>query len=62
MDIEVILHVVLIVLGDRDIVISEDDAEAVDEGRLSHVNNVGAVGAQELRLGQIFIEFLHRHE
>ena len=62
MKVEVGLHLVLVVLGDRDEDFVEDDAEAIDEGCLGHVNDIGTVGTQELGLGQILLKLLHRHE
>ena len=60
--VEVVLHIVLVVLRYGDVGFAEDNAETVYEGRLSHVDDVGAVCAEELRTREILLKLLHRHE
>ena len=60
--VEVELQLVFIVVGDGEEHIAEDDPEAVDGLYLRHVDDIGTVRTQELRLGQILVELLHRHE
>ena len=60
--VEVELQLVFIVVRDGEEHIAEDDTEAIDGLNLGHMDNVGTMGAQELRLGQILVELLHRHE
>ena len=49
--VEVVLHIVLVVLRDGDVGFAEYNAETVYQGCLSHVDDVGAVCAEELRTG-----------
>ena len=62
MFVEVLLDVVLVGVGDGDVFVAKDDAEAVYLFDLGHVDDVAAVGAQELGTGQIVFEFLHTHK
>ena len=62
MFVEVLLDVVLIGVGDGDVFVAKDDAEAVYLFDLGHVDDVRAMGAQELGTGQIVFEFLHTHK
>ena len=62
MYIEEVLHVILVVFGDGNVVLSEDNAKTIHKGCLRHVDDIRAMGTQELRPGQILLEFLHRHE
>ena len=60
--IEILLHLLLIVVGDGDEHIAEHDAEAVDRAHLRHVDDIRAVSTQELWVRQIILQFLHTHQ
>ena len=60
--VQVKLHVVLVAFGNRDELVSEDNATSFDSRNEGHVDNETAVYALELRLGEIILEFLHVHE
>ena len=62
MFVEVLLDIVLVGVGDGDVFVAKDDAEAVYLFDLGHVDDVRAMGAQELGTGQIVFEFLHTHK
>ena len=48
MFVEVLLDVVLVGVGDGDVFVAKDDAEAVYLFNLGHVDDVRAMGAQAL--------------
>ena len=55
-------HLILVVVGHGDVLVAEDDAQAVDRLHLGHVDDIAAVGAQELGVGEVVLQTLHGHE
>ncbi len=60
--VNVLLHGILVAVGNGNELFAEDEPGPLDGGHHGHVDNIGAVDAQELRLGQIVLQLLHVHQ
>lgn len=62
MRVEILLYILLVAVGDGQILVAEDDSEALNGFSFRHVDNVRAVCAQEFGTGQIVLHLLHVHQ
>ena len=60
--VEILLDIILIAVGDGNILVAKDNAETIDGMYPRHVNDIRAMGAQKLRTGKIVFKLLHIHE
>ena len=59
---EIVLHLFLVVVGDRDECLAEDNSETVNALYLWHAYDVRTMSTQELGMWQEVFELLHGHE
>ena len=62
MGVKILLYIFLVAVGDGQILVAKDDAEALNGLCLRHVDNVRAVGTQEFGTGQVVLHLLHIHQ
>ena len=60
--VEILLHLFLVVVGDRDECLAEDNSETVNALYLWHAYDVRTMSTQELGMWQEVFELLHGHE
>ena len=57
-----LLYIVLVGVGDRYILLAENDTETIYLLSFRHVYNIAAMGAQKLWTRQVVLQFLHIHQ